>query len=183
MSPAPGRPPRLCLVAALAENDIIGAGQSLPWHLPADLAHFRRLTLDHTILMGRRTWESLPGPLPRRRHLVLTRNPAFAAAGATPVASLAAALAAAGGEAELMIVGGASLYALTLPFAERFCLTRVHARVPGDTHFPPWDPAEWHELARRHHPADARNEIAMTFLELRRSAPISAFRPGSAARR
>jgi dihydrofolate reductase len=161
-------PPRLCLVAAVADNGVIGRGLALPWHLPADLAHFRRLTLDKTILMGRRTWESLPGPLPRRRHLVLTRDPDFAAPGATLVGSLAAALAAAAGEAELMVVGGASLYALTLPLAECFHLTRVHAEVAGDTHFPLWDPAEWPETARQYHPADARNPIAMTFLELHR---------------
>ncbi len=168
MSPTPGGPPRLCLVAALAENDIIGAGQSLPWHLPADLAHFRRLTLDKTILMGRRTWESLPGLLPRRRHLVLTRNLAFRAPGAVPVATLAEALTAADGESELMVVGGAALYALTLPLAECFHLTRIHAAVAGDTRFPPWDPAEWRETARGQHPADGRNAHAMTFIELHR---------------
>ena len=168
MSPSPGGPPRLCLVAALAENDIIGADRSLPWHLPADLAHFRRLTLDKTILMGRRTWESLPGLLPRRRHLVMTRDPAFRAPGAALVASLAEALATADGEAELMVVGGAALYALTLPLAECFHLTRVHAEVAGDTRFPPWDPAEWREVGRGQHPADARNAFAMTFIELHR---------------
>ena len=161
-------PPRLCLVAAVADNGVIGRGLALPWHLPADLAHFRRLTLDRCILMGRRTWDSLPGPLPRRRHLVLTRDPDFSPAGATPVGSLALALAAVDGEAELMVVGGATLYALALPLASRFHLTRVHAEPVGDTRFPPWDPTDWHESTRHHHPVDARNPIAMTFLELHR---------------
>jgi dihydrofolate reductase len=163
--------PLLCLVVAIADNGVIGRGNALPWHLPADLAQFRRLTLDHTIVMGRRTWESLPGPLPRRRHLVLTRDPSFQAAGCTPVRSLDAAIAAAGGEAQLMIVGGASLYAAALPRADRLYLTRVHARPAGDTCFPPWEPAEWRERSRTEHPADERNPIPMTFVELHRIRP------------
>jgi len=160
--------PLLCLVVAVADNGVIGRDNALPWRLPADLAHFRRLTLERTILMGRRTWESLPGLLPRRRHLVLTHDPAFAAPGATPVGSLAAALAAAHGEAQLMVIGGASLYAQTLPSADRLYLTQVHAAPVGDTWFPPWTPAAWREVARHRHPADERNPIPMTFLELHR---------------
>ncbi|WP_295456163.1 dihydrofolate reductase [uncultured Thiodictyon sp.] len=155
-------------MVAVADNGVIGRGNTLPWHLPADLAHFRRLTLDKTILMGRRTWESLPGPLPRRRHLVLTRDPTFQAVGCTPVGSLAAALAAVAGEPQLMIVGGVSLYAQTLPHADRLYLTQVHADVLGDTRFPPWNPAQWQEVSRRTQPADERNPIPMTFLELMR---------------
>ncbi len=166
--------PLLCLVVAVADNGVIGHGNALPWHLPADLAHFRRLTLDKTILMGRRTWESLPGPLPRRRHLVLTWDPAFRAAGAIPVGSLAQAIAAAMGEAQLMIVGGASVYAQTLPQADRLYLTRVHARPAGDTRFPAWTPAAWEEVASRSHSADERNPIPMTFLELRRILLVGA---------
>ena len=168
------RQPLLCLVAAVADNGVIGRGNALPWHLPADLAHFRRLTLDKTILMGRRTWDSLPGPLPRRRHLVLTRDPAFQSAGATPVGSLAEAIAAAMGEAQLMIVGGASVYAQALPQADWLYLTRVHARPVGDTWFPAWAPAAWQEVARRSHAADGRNSIPMTFLELHRIPLVGA---------
>ncbi|HYN76240.1 MAG TPA: dihydrofolate reductase [Lamprocystis sp. (in: g-proteobacteria)] len=167
---APHRP-LLCLVVAVADNGVIGRGNTLPWHLPADLAHFRRLTLDRTIVMGRRTWESLPGPLPRRRILVLTRSPAFRAAGCTPVASLDAALGAAIGEEQLMVVGGASLYAEALPRADRLFLTRVHTRIEGDTRFPPWDPVAWQEISRTEHPVDERNPIPMTFLELHRIRP------------
>lgn len=167
------RQPLLSLVVAVADNGVIGQSNRLPWHLPADLAHFRRLTLDKTILMGRRTWESLPGLLPRRRHLVLTRDPGFQAPGATPIASLEAAMAAAADEPELMIVGGASLYAQTLPLADRLYLTRIHAEPPGDTRFPPWDLAEWREVARSEHPADGRNPIPMTFLVLYRTPPAN----------
>lgn len=160
--------PLLSLVAAVAENGVIGRANALPWRLPADLAHFRRLTLDKPILMGRRTWESLPGLLPRRQHIVLTRDPDYRAAGCLLVPSLEAAIAAVGPVPELMIVGGASLYAEALPRAGRLHLTLVHARVEGDVSFPRWDPAEWDEVSRAEQGADERNPYAMTFLELRR---------------
>jgi dihydrofolate reductase len=160
--------PLLCLVVAVSDNGVIGRGNALPWHLPADLAHFKRLTLDKTLVMGRRTWESLPGPLPRRRILVLSRDPGFRAQGCTPVSSLDAAILAAGDVAELMVVGGASLYAEALARADRLYLTRVHAEIAGDTRFPPWDPADWQEVSHTEHPADGRNPHPMTFLELHR---------------
>lgn len=147
---------------------MIGRDNRLPWHLPADLAHFKALTLDRTILMGRRTWESLPGLLPRRRHLVLSRDPGFAPVGCEVVASLDEAIARAGSAPELMIIGGASLYAQTLPRADRLYLTLVHAEMAGDAHFPPWNPDDWLEVARVERPADARNAHAMSFLELHR---------------
>lgn len=163
--------PILCLVAAVADNGVIGRGNRLPWHLPADLAHFKRLTLDKTIVMGRRTWESLPGPLPRRRHIVLSRDPGFRPVGCIVVGSLDAAIASAGPVGELLIVGGARLYAEALPRAECLYLTRVHASVDGDTRFPSWDPASWREVSRVEQAADARNRYAMTFVELRRACP------------
>jgi dihydrofolate reductase len=162
--------PILCLVAAIAENGVIGLDNRLPWHLPADLAHFKQLTLDKTILMGRRTWESLPGLLPRRRHIVLSRDPSFRPEGCLIADSLDAAIEAAGPVPELMIVGGAALYAEALPRAGCLYLTLVHARIEGDTRFPTWDAAEWREVSRVERPADARNAFAMTFLELRRVA-------------
>lgn len=163
--------PILSVVAAVADNQVIGRCNALPWHLPADLAHFKQLTLDKPILMGRRTWESLPGLLPRRHHLVLTRDPRYRAEGCTLVGSLEAALDAAGSAPELMIVGGVSLYAQTLPLAARLYLTRVHAQPEGDTYFPAWDPADWIERSREERPADDRNPIAMTFLFLTRAEP------------
>lgn len=160
--------PLLCLVVAVSDNGVIGHGNKLPWHLPADLAHFKRLTLDKPILMGRRTWESLPGLLPRRRHLVLTRDPDYRAEGCTLVGSLDQAIAAAGDVPELMVVGGAALYTETLPQADRLYLTRVHVVVDGDIRFPHWDPADWQERSRIERPADARNPYGMTFLGLHR---------------
>ena len=160
--------PILGLVAAIADNGVIGLENRLPWHLPADLAHFKQLTLDKTIVMGRRTWESLPGLLPRRRHIVLSRDPAFRPKGCIVVDSLDAAMVAAGPVPELLIVGGAALYAEALPRADRLYLTLVHAAIDGDTRFPNWDPADWNEVSRHMHPADERNPYAMTFLELHR---------------
>lgn len=160
--------PRIALIAAMDEHRAIGRANALPWHLPADLAHFRSLTLDKPILMGRRTWESLPGPLVRRRHLILSRDPHYRVAGAEVFGSLKEALAAVW-EPELMVIGGASVYAQTLPLADALYLTLVHTRVEGDAYFPPWDPSQWREVGRIERPADDRNPFALTFLDLVRS--------------
>jgi dihydrofolate reductase len=162
--------PVISLIAALAENHVIGRDNRLPWHLPADLRHFKRLTLDKPILMGRNTWESLPGPLPRRTHIVVTRTPGYRAEGCILVASPEAGIAAAGDVAELMVVGGEALYRALLPRAERMYLTLVHARVPGDARFPQWDPHRWRQLSREDHPADARHTFAYSFVTLERIA-------------
>lgn len=169
--PIDGRPrPRLSIVAAVAENGVIGRENDLPWRLPADLAHFRSLTLDKSIVMGRRTWESLPGLLPRRRHLVLTRDPDYHAEGCCVLGSLEAAIQEASGESELMIVGGATLYAQAMPLATRLYLTLVHTRAEGDTYFPAWNPSDWREAGRVRRECDERNAFAMSFVELERIA-------------
>jgi len=152
----------------MAENRVIGRGNRLPWHLPADLAHFKRLTLDKPIVMGRRTWESLPGLLPRRRHIVVTTDGGYRAEGALVVPSPEAALEAVTGELELMVVGGARLYRAMLPWARRLYLTLVHATLEGDTLFPEWEPGCWQETAREEHPCDERNPYALSFLTLER---------------
>ncbi len=159
--------PTLELVVAVARNGVIGRDNGLPWHLPADLAHFKRLTLGHPILMGRRTWQSIGRPLPGRRNLVLTRDPAFHAEGATVVRSLAEARAAAGAE-RLMVIGGAELYRECLPAAEVLHLTEVDADVPGDARFPDWRREEWQELAHEAHPPDERHAYGYRFVTLRR---------------
>lgn len=163
-------PPVLSLVVAVADNDVIGRGGGLPWHLPADLRRFRALTMGKPMLMGRRTWESLPGLLPGRRHIVLTRTPGYEAPGCTVVGSLEEALETAGDAPELMVIGGAGLFAETLPRARRIHLTRVHASVDGDTFFPRYDPAQWRETAREHREADERNPYACTFITLERAS-------------
>ena len=170
--------PRLELVVAVARNGVIGRGNALPWRLPADLAHFKRLTMGHPILMGRRTWDSIGRPLPGRQNLVLTRDPAFGAPGAVPVHSLAAARAAAGRARSIMVIGGAELYRASLGLARVLHLTEIEADVEGDIEFPDWHRAgwrgEWRELARERHAADERHAWAYSFVTLARQAPAAA---------
>lgn len=156
----------LVLVAALDRDRAIGLGNELPWRLPADLRRFKALTLDKPILMGRRTAESLGRALPRRRNLVLTRSGRVPFAGMEPVASLDDALAAVGGEPELMVIGGGEVYALCLPMAERMHLTHVDTHVAGaDAFFPDWDPAQWSITAREAHPAAGDQASGFEFVD------------------
>ena len=162
--------PNLSIIAALSDNRVIGRDNRLPWHMPADLAHFKRLTMGKPIIMGRRTWESLPGLLPHRTHVIVTRDREYAAQGGLVVHSIQQALDLVGDADEMMVVGGANLYAQTLPLASRMYLTVLHARFEGDTVFPDYDEAEWREVERESHPADERNPHAYTFLDLERRA-------------
>jgi dihydrofolate reductase len=162
--------PALALVVAAARNGVIGQGNALPWHLPEDLRHFKRLTLGAPILMGRRTWDSIGRPLPGRRNLVLTRDRAFRAEGAEAVHSLAEAQQAAAGAPRLMVIGGAELYRLALPAARLLYLTEVDAEVDGDVRFPAFRREEWRELGREAHPADARHAYPYSFVTLERQA-------------
>lgn len=154
----------------MAENRVIGLKNGLPWHLPADLAHFKQLTLGKPIVMGRRTWESLPGPLPRRTHVVVTRDPAYRAEGCLVVSSPHAAVAAVDAP-EIMVIGGERLYRAMLPMASRIYLTLVAARPEGDAFFPEWKPACWQETSRVELPRDERNSYDLTFLTLERVHP------------
>jgi len=147
----------LTVIAAVARNGVIGVDNRLPWHLPADLKHFRALTMGHTVIMGRKTWESLPDkfrPLPGRQNIVITRNADYRSEGAVVVGSLPAALAATQGD-EAFVIGGAELYTTALPLADRLQLTEIDAAFDGDTHFPAVDPNEWRETARDAHTDDA----------------------------
>ncbi len=173
-SPGGAAPPRITLVVAVADNGVIGAGGTLPWHLPDDLRHFKTLTLGHPLLMGRRTFEAIGRPLPGRRNLVLTRGGTRLPAGVEPVRSLDEALARCVGAPELFVIGGGEVYRLALPRASRIELTRVHARPGGDAWFATLDPAAWRELRRCAHPPDERHAHAMTFQTLERVAPPSA---------
>ena len=158
---------RLTLVVAVAENGVIGRDGSLPWRLPEDLKHFRRLTIGNTVLMGRKTFESLGKPLEGRANWVLSRDPAFAPPGAQVFRDLAAALAQQP-QGELLVIGGAELYRQALPLAGRLELTQVHAQVDGDTWFPHYDAAQWRETGRVDHAADERHAYAYSFLKLDR---------------
>ncbi len=161
--------PLVSLLVAATENGVIGRDNGMPWHLPDDLKHFKALTLGKHLLMGRKTFESIGRPLPGRVNLVLTRDAAFRPAGVTAVRSLdeAFSVAVAAGAPELVIGGGAQLYALGLPSVRRIYLTRIHAVIAGDTHLPDIGPG-WREVARTEHPADERHQHAMSFITLER---------------
>ncbi len=157
------------LVVAVAENDVIGRGNQLPWHLPADLRHFKSLTLGKPVLMGRRTYESIGKALPGRKNIVLSRSADFSPGDCTVVSTLAAARAAAMGEPALMVIGGAAIYRQCLPLAGRIHLTLVHARIDGDTLFAGWHGKEWNASSRERHEADDKNAYAYSFITLERT--------------
>jgi dihydrofolate reductase len=164
----------ISLVAAVASNRVIGRGGRLPWRLPDDLRHFRATTLGKPVIMGRRTFESIGKPLPGRRNVIVTRDPAFSVEGCCVAHDLDVALDLAGAAPEIVVIGGASLYLDFLPRAERIYLTEVHAEVDGDAFFPDLNPADWIEASRERHPADERHEHAFSFVELWRRMPDAA---------
>ena len=153
----------------MSRNGVIGRGNQLPWHLPADLKHFKQLTIGHTIIMGRKTWQSIGRPLPERRSIVISRDPRFDAPGATVVTNLDEALAAAGDEAEVFVIGGAQVYRLALPRADRLYVTHIEADVPGDAFFPAIDPSQWTAVSREEHPVDERHAYPFHFVTYERS--------------
>lgn len=156
---------RIHLIVARARNGVIGKDGGMPWHLPEDLAHFKRTTLGHCIIMGRRTWDSLGRALPGRRSIVVTRNAHWQGAGAEAAHSLEAALRACG-DAEAFVIGGAELFeqALALPRL-RLHLTQIDADFDGDTFFPAPDPARWRECSRRHLEAGPQRAYGLDFVE------------------
>ncbi|MES2119383.1 MAG: dihydrofolate reductase [Pseudomonadota bacterium] len=161
------RPP-ITLVVARAQNGVIGRNGKLPWHLPADLKRFKALTMGSVMIMGRKTFDSLPGLLPGRRHIVLTRDPTWSAPGAEVAHSVDEALAVAGTE-PMSVIGGAELFALFLPLADRIELTEVLEEVDGDTMMPdPRDSDGWQEIATEEHPA-ADGRPAYRFVTLKRA--------------
>lgn len=142
---------KIALAAAVARGGVIGRDGDLPWHLPEDLAHFREITMGYPVVMGRKTWESLPErfrPLPGRRNVVVTRDPEWCAEGAERAGSLDAALALVAGAERVSIVGGGELFAAALPIADELLLTELELEVEGDTFFPAWDRAAFVEASR-----------------------------------
>ena len=143
--------PRLALIAAVARNGAIGKGNALLWHEPEDLKHFRRVTMGCPVIMGRKTWDSLPArfrPLPGRRNIVISRDTAWQAEGVEAASSIDAALALLTGTGRAFVVGGAEIYALALPHADELVLTEIDADLDGDTFFPVWDRTSFTCLAR-----------------------------------
>jgi len=168
-------PVHLVLVAAVADNGVIGRAGVLPWRLKSDMQHFRRLTMGKPVVMGRKTYLSLTRtPLPGRTNIVLSTDPAFAAPGVVVAGSFGAALACARGDAlrrgadAIMIIGGADLFAQAMPLADRIELTRVHLRPQGDVMMPAIPPGDWREVARREFPAGPHDEASFTVLSYER---------------
>lgn len=159
----------LTLIAAVADNRVIGHGErGLPWSLPADLAHFKRRTWGHSMIMGRRTWDAIGRPLPGRRSLVVTRDTGWSAHGAERAPCLDAALIACRQETEVFVIGGAEIFALALPKADRMALTFVHMQAEGEVLFPDIDWSAWREIWREEHPSEAGHP-AFTFADFARA--------------
>ena len=161
---------RLSLMVAKASNRVIGRNNKLPWYLPNDLKYFKQVTFGKPVIMGRKTWDSLGKPLPGRTNIVITRQPDFQAEGAKVVATLDEAVTMAEnvafieGQDEAVVMGGAEIYALALPKADRLYLTEVHAEVEGDTWFPEYDTAEWKEIGREDFSAEGPNPYDYSFV-------------------
>jgi dihydrofolate reductase len=165
--------PRLVAVAAVARNGTIGDGNDLVWRIPEDMAHFRRATMGHPVLMGRRTWDGLPPrfrPLPGRRNLVLTRQPGWQAPGAEAVHALDEAIDLCSGHERLCVIGGAQLWALALPRLDELILTEIDHDFAGDTVFPPWDRGAFVEVSRERMRAAPPNGFELDFVTYRRRA-------------
>ncbi|MFQ1896386.1 type 3 dihydrofolate reductase [Aeromonas veronii] len=156
---------KISMIAAMAHDRVIGKDNQMPWHLPADLAHFKRVTLGKPVLMGRKTFESIGRPLPGRRNLVISRNTDYQAEGIEVVGSVEAALALLAGSSveELMVIGGGHLYAEMLPSADCLYLTRIDLAVEGDTRFPAFDDGQWQRVDCESHPADEKNPHPYSF--------------------
>jgi dihydrofolate reductase len=154
---ASGPPPvgqngtRVYLVAALARNGVIGAQGKMPWHLPEDLRHFKKLTLGHPVIMGRRTWDSIGKPLPGRENIVISRKPGFEAPGASVAASIEGAIALCAGEPVVFVIGGAEIYAASMTLADGLVLTEIDQDYEGDTRFPEWDRKAWRVSQKETH--------------------------------
>jgi dihydrofolate reductase len=165
----------IVLIAAVAENGVIGRGNELPWRLKSDMAHFRAATAGKPVIMGRKTYESIGKPLKDRTTIVVSRDPTFAAPGVVVAASLAAAFAAARSDAlrrgsdAIVIAGGADIYLQAMPLADRLDITHVQARPEGDAVFPVIDPQMWREVARSAHPAGADDSAGFAFVTYERA--------------
>ncbi len=159
----------LSLIAALADNRVIGRDNRLPWRLPADLKRFKRLTMGHPLIVGRKTFESIGRPLPGRRMVVLSRRAGFAPEGVEVARGLEEALALVSGAAEVFVGGGAQIYRQALAGAGRLYLTRVRARIEGDRRFPHVDWDEWRLVREEEHPADERHQFPFAFQDFERA--------------
>lgn len=158
---------KITLIAALARNGVIGQNNQIPWKIPGELAYFKRVTMGHAILMGRKTWESIGRPLPGRRNIIITRNRNYAAPGTEVAATLGDALEMVS-EPEAFVIGGAQIYAEAFPRAHRLLLTEIDAEFDGDTFFPAFDRNKWRETRREQHPPTDERAFGYSFVTYER---------------
>ena len=163
-------PPRIALIAAVAANGVIGADNRLPWQLPEDLKRFRALTMGHAVIMGRKTWESLPRALPGRQNIVVSRQHGYTAAGASAASSFVAALDCVRMPEPVFCIGGGEIYRAALPFATTLHLTEIARDFEGDARFPPFDRNDWRETAHEVHAPDPPGGFAYAYVTYERDA-------------
>ncbi len=161
---------KLSLIVARARNGVIGRGNALPWRLPEDLAFFKRTTMGHPVIMGRRTWDSIGKPLPGRRNIVVTRDREWKAAGAERAASIGAAISACRAAPAAFVIGGAQLYAEALPLADGLFVTEIDRDIDGDTFLPPVDAGQWVETSRDPQPPGGPDALPFAFVHYARRA-------------
>ena len=160
--------PRVSLIVAMARNRVIGINNTLPWHLPADLKHFKALTMGHHIVMGRKTYESIGKPLPGRTSVVVTRNRELKIDGCVMSGSLQEAIAACGSDEEIFIVGGAEIFEQALSLTDTLYVTEIQQDIAGDTHFPVFDKKRWREVSREHHSQEIPQPLEYHFVTYQR---------------
>ena len=160
---------KISLIVAMACHRVIGHQNQLPWHLPADLQHFKRITLHKVVIMGRKTFDSIGRLLPERRNIILTRQADFQFEGAEVFHSLEQALSALNDEAEVMIIGGQAIFEQALPLANYLYVTYIDEEFVGDTYFPVWDEHEWQRVSEKTHAVDEKNRYPYRFVEYQRS--------------
>lgn len=165
---------RVSLIVAMAKSRVIGINNTLPWHLPPDLKHFKELTMGHHIVMGRKTYESIGKPLPGRTSVVVTRNTGYAVPGVLVVNSLPAAIQACDDDDEIFVIGGAELYQQAITLADRIYLTEIDADIHGDAHFPEFNRDEWHEISRDMHSQREPQPLDYNFVIYQRNSRKSA---------
>lgn len=160
---------KISVIAAMDKNQVIGYNHQLPWHLPADLQHFKQVTLGKPVIMGRKTFTSIGKPLPKRHNIVVTHNREFMAEGATIVHSIEDAFKAGGDVEEVMVIGGSTIFQSVMARADQMFLTIIDAHLKGDCYFPPWDKKQWQTIEQQFYPADPQNPYSFTFLTLERA--------------
>lgn len=156
----------IAIIVAMTPQGLIGKDNQIPWHLPADLQQFKKITMGHPIIMGRKTFESLPGLLPGRLHFVLTRNPNYVAEGCTVITNWAQVEILIDGKA--FVIGGADIYNYALPIAKHLYTTIVHAELEGETYFPEWNKQDWQEVEREFRAKDDQNKFDVEYIQYQR---------------